>query len=99
MRVSRTRQGGHPGLTAEEWTTKVLLAARINELLDQQQLNQNDAAEQIGMPQSKISAIRNHKLRGISMERLLRMLIGLGQHVQIIIKPAGPRRSRNIEVT
>ena len=94
----RVRSGGHPGLTADGWMTKVLLAAKINELLDRRELNQNDAAEQTGMSQSKISAIRHHKLNGISLERLLQVLIRLDQQVEIVVKPAGTTRRRSIEV-
>src|SRR5690349_3041701 len=98
MRGSQRRQGGQPKQSAERWKTMMLLAAKINELLDQKQLNQSDAAKRIRVSQSKISAIRNHKLNGISLERLLRVLISLGQRVQIVIKPAEEAQSRGVEV-
>lgn len=36
----------------------------------------------------KISAIRNYKLQGISLERLMHALTALGQHVEIVVTPS-----------
>ncbi|MBL8270559.1 helix-turn-helix domain-containing protein [Steroidobacter sp.] len=94
----RIRNGGYRESIGERWTAKILLADKVNELLDQRQLNQSAAAEHLGISQSKISAIRNHKLNGISMERLLHVLVGLNQRVSIVIKPAETPRQREIEV-
>lgn len=70
---------------------KVELAKRINELLNNFSLSQLDAAQRLGMPQSKISAIRNYKLHGISLERLMQALVSLDQHVEIVVKPKTAR--------
>lgn len=40
------------------------------------------------MPQPKISAIRNYKLQGISLGRLMHALTALGQHVEIVVTPS-----------
>jgi len=53
----------------------------MNALLETQGLTQAGASKILGMPQPKISAIRNYKLRGISLERLMQALTILGQHV------------------
>jgi len=50
------------------------------------------------MPQPKVSAIRNYKLRGISVERLLQALADLGQHVDIVVKQATPTIPAGIRV-
>jgi predicted XRE-type DNA-binding protein len=73
---------------AEELTAKTILAKKINDVLDSRRLTQSDAAELLGMPQPKVSAIRNYKLRGISLERLMRALTALGQHVEIVVSPS-----------
>jgi predicted XRE-type DNA-binding protein len=86
-----------PG-TPGELSTRISLAVKVNELLDQQELSQTAAAERLAMPQSKISAIRNYKLHGISLERLMQALIGLNQRVEIVVKPAGTSRNHSIEV-
>ena len=67
---------------------KKTLADKVNHLIDDRRLSQAEAGRVLGMPQSKVSAIRNYKLRGISMERLLQALTDLGQHVEIIVSPS-----------
>jgi predicted XRE-type DNA-binding protein len=70
---------------AEELTAKTVLAKKINDILQARGITQFAAAEQLAMPQPKISAIRNYKLRGISLERLMQALTALGQHVEIVV--------------
>jgi predicted XRE-type DNA-binding protein len=69
---------------------KQILAQKINVLVDARGLNQVEAAQVMRMPQPKVSAIRNGKLRGISLERLLQALADLGQRVDIVVKPSSP---------
>lgn len=73
---------------AQELSAKAILAVKLNRLIDEQALNQAAAAEILGMPQPKISAIRNYKLQGISLERLMHALTALGQHVEIVVTPS-----------
>jgi predicted XRE-type DNA-binding protein len=77
---------------------KRILAARLNSLLDERSINQKAAGQVLGMPQPKISAIRNYKLNGISLERLLQALADLGQHVDIVIRPSTPEVPAGIRV-
>ncbi len=52
------------------------------------------------MPQPKISAIRNYKLQGISLERLMHALTcQLGQHVKIVVTPSRRGAPAGIKVT
>ncbi len=67
---------------------KVTLAMKVNTILEARGLSQVEAGEILGMPQPKVSALRNYKLRGISLERLLQALTDLGQHVDIVIQPS-----------
>ncbi|MBM3599519.1 MAG: XRE family transcriptional regulator [Alphaproteobacteria bacterium] len=83
---------------AEELTAKVLLAKKINGILAHRGLTQSEAAKLLGIPQPKISAIRNYKIRGISLERLLQALTALGQHVQINVTPSRHKQSAKIAV-
>lgn len=73
---------------AEELSAKAILAVKLNQLIDAQAMNQVAAAELLGMPQPKISAIRNYKLQGISLERLMHALTALGQRVEIVVTPS-----------
>ena len=81
-----------------EHSTRITLARRVNGLLDEQGLSQNAAAQRLGIPQSKVSAIRNYKLHGISLERLLQMLIALNQRVEIVVTPGTKSTGRAIAV-
>jgi len=83
---------------AEELSAKAMLAMKLNALLDTQGLTQAGAAKILGMPQAKISAIRNYKLRGVSLERLMQALTVLGQHVEIIVSPCKGRSTARIDV-
>ena len=77
---------------------KVALAAKLNSLLDDQGLSQAIAAEILGIPQPKISAIRNNKLQGISLERLMQALTALGQHVEIVVSPSNRKTPARVRV-
>ena len=83
---------------AEELTAKVILAKKINDILDQRRVTQVDAAKLLGVTQPKVSAIRNYKLRGISLERLMQALTALGQHVEIVVRPSNRRTPARIDV-
>lgn len=78
------------GLTdAAELNTKVRLAVEVNRLIKDQRLTQVSAAECLEVSQPKISALKNYKLDGFSVERLMSFVLALGQDVEIRI---GPRR-------
>jgi len=73
---------------AEELAAKAVLAKKINDILETRGLTQVEAAALLAMPQPKVSALRNYKLRGISLERLLQALTALGQSVEIVVRPS-----------
>ena len=76
---------------AGEMTTKVALAVEINRVMRGQGLTQALAAQILKVSQPKVSALKNYRLDGFSVERLLKFLTALGRDVQISI---GPKRSR-----
>lgn len=51
-------------------------------------LTQVEVAALFGTPHPKVSEIRNYKLRGISLERLMQALTALGQRIEIVVSPA-----------
>ena len=75
---------GYPD--AEERQTKLRLALALNTILDQRKLNQADAAALLGINQPKVSALRNYKLDGFSVERLMTLLTALDRDVEIVIR-------------
>lgn len=83
---------------AEELTAKAVLAKKINDIVLSRSLTQLEAAELLGMPQPKVSAIRNYKLRGISLERLMQALTALGQHIEIVVSPSNRTAPARINV-
>jgi predicted XRE-type DNA-binding protein len=82
---------GYPD--AEERQTKLRLALALNTILDERKLNQADAATRLGINQPKVSALRNYKLDGFSVERLMTLLTALDRDVEIVIRKKP--RSRN----
>ena len=58
----------------------------LNTILDQRKWNQADAAARLGVNQPKVSALRNYKLEGFSVERLMTLLTALDRDVEIVIR-------------
>ena len=71
---------------AAERQAKLRLACALNELLDERKLPQAEAAKVLGISQPKVSALRNYKLAGFSVERLMNLLTALDQDVEIVIR-------------
>jgi predicted XRE-type DNA-binding protein len=76
------------GAAADDRSVRIAIASKLNQLIDARGLSQAKAGEVLGMPQPKISAIRNLKLSGISLERLLQALAAFDQHVDIVVGPS-----------
>lgn len=71
---------------AAERQTKLRLAYALNQLLDGRKLSQAEAARVLGLTQPKVSALRNYKLVGFSVERLMNLLTSLDRDVEIVIR-------------
>ncbi|MHB8624475.1 MAG: helix-turn-helix domain-containing protein [Sulfuricaulis sp.] len=78
---------------AAELTTKVQLAAAINQQIEARSLSQITVAELLSINQPKVSALQNYKLDGFSVERLMTFLTGLGSDIEIRIRR--PNRASN----
>ena len=74
-------------MDAGERQTKTRLALAVNDLLKGLELKQREAAEPLGIPQPKVSALKNYRLDQFSVERLLSFLTALNQDVEIMIRP------------
>lgn len=83
---------------AAELSAKAILAKKINDILARRGLTQAAAAKLFGLPQPKVSAIRNYKLRSISLERQMQALTALGQHVEIVVSPSSRKEPARIDV-
>jgi predicted XRE-type DNA-binding protein len=79
---------------AAERQTKLRLAYALNQVIEDRELSQAEAAKVLGVTQPKVSALRNYWLAGFSVERLMNLLTALDQDVEIVIRPKP--RSRKI---
>jgi predicted XRE-type DNA-binding protein len=73
----------------EEALLKAQLAYQINHVIQQRGLTQVATAEILGIDQPKVSSLRTGRLRGFSVERLMRFLVLLGNDVEIVVRPVG----------
>ena len=71
---------------AEERQTKLRLAHALNTILDNRKLSQAEAAARLAINQPKVSALRNYKLEGFSVERLMTLLTALDRDIEIVIR-------------
>ena len=70
----------------DNFLAKAELAAKIIREIDRQRLTQNQAAGILGIDQPKVSALKQGKLSGFSIERLMRFLLLLGRDIEITVK-------------
>ena len=71
---------------AEERQTKLRLAYALNTIIDARHLTQEAAARRLGLNQPKVSALRNYKLDGFSVERLMTLLNAHDRDIEIVIR-------------
>lgn len=79
-------------------TAKVLLARKLNELIDHRGWSQAEVAGITGMTQPKVSQVRRCQLQNISLERLMQALVALGQRVEIVVRPSSRAGTSGITV-
>lgn len=68
---------------APELKLKAAIVGQINSILRHRHMTQVQASELLGLPQPKISALKNGKLRGFSLEKLLGIMVKLDRDVEI----------------
>ena len=76
---------------ADDLLAKAELAAKIIAEIQRRRLTQSQAATILGIDQPKVSALKQGKLPGFSIERPMRFLLALGRDVEITVK----RRARS----
>ena len=82
---------------AAEMQRKSQLAALIARAIKARRLTQQDAAELLGIDQSKVSRITLGQFRGVSEVKLLELVTKLGDDVEIVVGPVR-RRAGKIEL-
>lgn len=78
---------------AAELDTKLRLAVEINRLIASRRISQQAAADLLRVGQPKVSALKNYRLDGFSVERLMTFLTALGHDVEIRIRARHASRS------
>jgi len=78
---------------ADDLLAKAELAAKIIAEIQRRWLTQSQAAAILGIDQPKVSVLRQGKLSGFSIERLMRFLLLLGRDIEITVKDKPGRRS------
>jgi predicted XRE-type DNA-binding protein len=68
---------------APELKLKAAIVGEINSILRRRHLTQVRASELLGLTQPKISALKNGRLRGFSLEKLLELMVKLDRDVEI----------------
>jgi predicted XRE-type DNA-binding protein len=77
---------------ADDLLAKAELTAKIIAEIQRRRMTQVEAAAILGIDQPKISALKQGKLSGFSIERLMRFLLLLGRDIEITVK--GRHKSR-----
>ncbi|MPZ35509.1 MAG: XRE family transcriptional regulator [Rhodospirillales bacterium] len=80
----------------EEELAKAQFATHIERAIKRRRLTQAKAAAVMGIDQPKVSALLNGRLDVFSSDRLMRLLVRLGQDVDVTVKatPRGRARGR-----
>jgi predicted XRE-type DNA-binding protein len=71
---------------ADDLLAKAELAAKIIAETQRRRLTQSQAAAVLGIDQPKVSALKQGRLSGFSIERLMRFLLVLGRNIEITVK-------------
>jgi len=72
---------------SEEAKTKAELAMLITKIIEEKNINQEEAAKLIGIDQPKVSKITRGLLSEFTIERLMRFVVRLGFDLEIRPKP------------
>jgi len=71
---------------ADHLLAKAELTSKIISEIQRRRITQTQVATILGIDQPKISALKQGKLSGFSVERLMRFLLLLGRDVEITVK-------------
>jgi predicted XRE-type DNA-binding protein len=83
---------------ADDLLAKAELTAKIIAEIQRRRLTQSQAAAILGIDQPKVSALKQGRLSGFSIERLMRFLLALGSDVEISVKRKIKSRAARLRV-
>lgn len=76
---------------ADEHLLKAEIVVHLKRLIAARELTQTKAAALLGIAQGDLSNVLRGRYRGFTVERLMRLLTGFDQDVEIHIKPRADR--------
>ena len=83
----------------DERLAKAKLAYKINRLIADQGLTQKAAADFLGLSRSKMTNLRNGRLRNFTIDHLFALLVKVDYHIEIRVSPKSNRDTQeNIDV-
>jgi len=80
-------------------SAKSTLVLKVNALTVSRGLSEEEAAALAEMARPVVTPQQRERLRNVSLETLMRTLVSLGQHVEIVVRPAGQSRPAEITVS
>ena len=83
---------------AEEHLIKAQLVFKIERIMAQRGLNQEEAAQLLGVGQPDVSKMLRGEFEKFSVERLMKFLVALHQDVEIVVKPHRGRSEATLQV-
>lgn len=83
---------------ADSQLVKAGLVSRLDDIIRERGMSQREAARALGVAQPDLSNILRGRFRGVSVERLMRMLGACGCDVSIVVTEEG-RTAATIPVT
>jgi predicted XRE-type DNA-binding protein len=72
---------------ADDMLIKAHILVVLQRLIKAEKLTQVAAAKRLGIAQPDLSSLLRGRVRGYSIERLMRLLTRFGQDVEIVIRP------------
>ena len=75
----------------DERLAKAKLAYKINRLIADQGMTQKEAADFLGLRRSKMTDLRNGRLRNFTIDHLFALLGKPGYHIEIRVSPKSNR--------
>ncbi|HEF5873118.1 TPA: XRE family transcriptional regulator [Burkholderia cenocepacia] len=72
-----------------ELAAKSALVLKLNALIASRGLNEEEAAALAEMARPAVTPEQRERLRNVTLDQLMLTLASFGQHVEIVVKPAG----------
>jgi predicted XRE-type DNA-binding protein len=85
--------------TTEDEMLKNALARAITNAVKKRDLTQTEAAKIIGIDQAKVSALLRGRLKGFSVDRLVRYLVALGKDIDVRISGRARNEPGRVKVS